>query len=285
MTLKEAAGDVLSVSQLSRFENERSMLPADIFYLLLKNTNTTLSEFYFLLGEDIEKELRDFFHEVVQYTAEKEYEQLRQMESRIRKSSSFSYSWNKFMGYFIESLIQLEKGEEQTNRLFVEQYLMQIENWGEMELRIYGMFGFIFEVETTYRLMKIALKRSRTYQSAPQYLKILYTILTNNFSTFLFHNRLDYAEETIRLFEEEYSENLELLIPYLNILFNKGILAYKKQDPTKGKEYCEQAISLCRFFNQPARERIFQKRYKQWRNDYADPNFKELAIEPGLFNF
>src|SRR5699024_2858817 len=98
-----------------------------------------------------------------------------------------------------------------------------------------------------------------------------------------FHNRLDYAEETIRIFEEDYAEDAELLEPHLNFIFNKGLLAFKKQDPETGKKYCEQAISLCRLFQQTVRERIFQTRYKQWKVAYNDPKFKELTIEPGLF--
>src|SRR5699024_3840120 len=118
-----------------------------------------------------------------------------------------------------------EEDGEQQSQLPVQQYLMQVDDWGEMELRIYAMLGFVFEVDTTYRLMKTALKKSKIYQSIPQDIKLLYTILTNNFSTFLFHNRLDYAEETIRIFEEDYAEDAELHEPHLNFIFNKGLLA------------------------------------------------------------
>ena len=35
-------------------------------------------------------------------------------------------------------------------------YLMQVEDWGEMELRLYAIFGFVFNVETTHFLMRTA---------------------------------------------------------------------------------------------------------------------------------
>ena len=39
LTLKEAAGDILSVSSLSKFENDTSQLAADRFFLLLDRLN------------------------------------------------------------------------------------------------------------------------------------------------------------------------------------------------------------------------------------------------------
>ena len=48
MTLKEVAGDSLSLSQLSRFENGKSMIPVNLFYEILDNLNTTSEEFAFI---------------------------------------------------------------------------------------------------------------------------------------------------------------------------------------------------------------------------------------------
>ena len=61
MTLKEAAGDSLSYAQVSRFENEQSMVTMDVLYEMLSNINTTPQEYYFLMVVDPEKELKDFF--------------------------------------------------------------------------------------------------------------------------------------------------------------------------------------------------------------------------------
>lgn len=51
MTLKEVAGEVLSISQLSRFENEKSVIPVDLFYEVLDNLNSTTEEFNYIKNE------------------------------------------------------------------------------------------------------------------------------------------------------------------------------------------------------------------------------------------
>lgn len=51
MTLKEVAGGALSISQLSRFENEKSVIPVDLFYEVLDNLNSTTEEFNYIKNE------------------------------------------------------------------------------------------------------------------------------------------------------------------------------------------------------------------------------------------
>src|SRR5699024_8830635 len=134
MTLKEAAGEILSVSQLSRFENGLSMVPGDLFHQLLQNINTTPQEFHFLLGEDVEKELKEFFLEVIEHIEQRDYQKLKEMRRRLDQQRSVSNNWQRFMAYFVDSLIQLEEDGEQQSQLPVQQYLMQVDDWGEMEL-------------------------------------------------------------------------------------------------------------------------------------------------------
>ena len=51
MTLKEVADEALSISQLSRFENEKSVIPVDLFYEVLDNLNSTTEEFNYIKNE------------------------------------------------------------------------------------------------------------------------------------------------------------------------------------------------------------------------------------------
>lgn len=283
MTLKEAAGDSLSLAQLSRFENEHSMVTVDLLFDLLININTTPQEYYFLMGKDTEKELRTFFQRIIKLDSDEEYEEeLTNLKEHIAESNAGPYSWEQFFYYFIESQINFRNRKNMESYNVVLEYLLQVDDWGEMELRLYSLFGFMFPVETTYFLMKTAIKKSQLYQAIPQSMKLLQTILTNNFSTFVYHDRLDYAEETLDLLEKDFMKNNEFVETHLNLLFNKGILAYKKNDPEKGKAYCEQVLSLCDVFKQIDRKKIFLNRYEAWRKDYANPDYKELLIEPGL---
>ena len=201
MTLKEAAGDSLSNAQVSRFENEHSMVTVDVLYEMLSNINTTPQEYYFLMGADPEKELRDFFYRIIELNGSfQETEALEAEKEKLRGKNPGVDDWEWYMIYFIDSLLTIRDDEPLDEQLYVRDYLMQVENWGERELRIYAMFGFVLPVDTTYFLMKTAVKRSQLYQAIPQDMKLLHTILTNNFSTFIYHERLEYAAETLSLF-------------------------------------------------------------------------------------
>ncbi|WP_225744570.1 helix-turn-helix domain-containing protein [Marinilactibacillus sp. Marseille-P9653] len=281
ITLKEACGSVLSVSQLSRFENEKSMVPVDLFFQLLDQINTTAEEFLYLRGSDLETDIRYYAIRIEDYVNNNHYEQLKKLKEEIKAARPAPYSWQQFFLYFIEGLEDINE-EKPNSNLLVLDYLMQVENWGEMELRLYAMFGFSLDVETTYVLMRTALKRSKIYQSIPRDSKLLHTILTNNFSTFIYHGKIDYAEETIKAFDQHYSKDVDLLSPHIDFIFNKGILQFKKQNETRGKEYCEQALNICTLFNQKETLKILQKRYKTWLNRHKDPEFKELTINFGF---
>ena len=286
MTLKEAAGESMSQAQLSRFENKQSMVTVDLLYEMLSNINTTPQEYYFLMGADPEKELKDFFYRIIELDGKfQETEVLETEREKLKDSNPGPYDWQRYMIYFIENLIKAKNNEPFDADNYVRDYLMQIEDWGERELRIYALFGFILPVETTYFLMKTAVKRSQLYQGIPQDMKLLHTILTNNFSTFIFHNRLDYAKETLLLFEESLKHHSEFVESHLNLLFNKGIFAFKEENVEKGKRYCEQVLSLCEILQQKERGKMYAYRYKTWVKEYDNPDFKEITIEPGILGF
>lgn len=284
MTLKEAAGEALSVSQLSRFENGHSMITIDLFYEILTNLNTSTDEFNYIMSLDDNKKLNDYFSRIEEYANSLRYDRLKDLIDEIKAVNPAPYSWDQFLIYFIESVIALDKTHEKEISPAVLDYLMQVEVWGEMELRIYALFGFALDVETTHFLMRTALKRSKQYLKIPSNTKLLYIILSNNFSSFLAFDRIDYARETLELFETEYAQNTPHLAAHIDFIFNKGLLAFKENRPEDGNNHCQNAIKICQDFHQTEYEKIYTKRYENWRLGYNNPEFKEVSIGAGFFD-
>lgn len=282
MTLKEAAGNSLSVSQLSRFENGKSVIPVDLFYEVLENLNTTVEEFDYLKGSKEVDRLSDLFDRIEQYNNQGELNQLRALKEEIHADHPAPYSWEQFLIYFIECLLAIYDQRELNAQIPALDYLMQVEIWGEMELRLYALFGFALDVETTYVLMRTALKRSQQYLAVPAAAKLLYSVLSNNFSTFLSHDRIAYAEETIELFDANYAEDAEQMMPHIDFLFNKGLLAFKQNNLSKAHEYCEQAIRFCQLFRQKQSETRYIKRFKNWKENFKNPDFYEIIVNVGF---
>ncbi|WP_373765611.1 Rgg/GadR/MutR family transcriptional regulator [Jeotgalibaca porci] len=278
MKLKEAAGDTLSPSQLSRFENGLSMVTVETFYEALKNINATPQEFLFLVGDSQDNELNDAFKKIENLANTSDLINLKKLRDSWKKEVKTPYQWKHFLVLFIDNLLHVFETEHPLNQSEILDYLMQVEDWGEMELRIYTLFGFVFEVDTTYHLMKSAVKKSRKYMALPQDAKLLFTILSNNFSTFIFHKRFDYALETLKLYGEQLDRDVKLLDPHLDFLFNQGILAFCQHDEEDGIALCEKVIELCQLFKQTENLERYEKRYQNWLHGHKDPGYKELTI-------
>jgi Rgg/GadR/MutR family transcriptional activator len=284
ITLKEAAGEALSVSQLSRFENNKTMIPVGNFFDVLENLNVTIEEFEYVHQEKETNQAEEILFQIEEYNNKKDLEELRNLITEIKQKNPAPYSWEQFLIYFIECILAIYDEEETQAYQPVLDYLMQVENWGEMELKLYALFGFAFDIETTHFLMRTALKRSQQYLQIPSTSGLLYAILSNSFSTFLTYDRLDYAEETIQLFDEYYAENALLLSPHIDFMFNKGLLAFRKNDLKTAKKYCENAIEICKYFKQKESFDYYSKRYKQWLKNYENPDYRELSIKVGMFD-
>lgn len=74
MTLKEAAGEALSISQLSRFENGLSIITIDLFYDILSNLNTSTDEFNYIMALDDKENLNRYFNRIEEYTNRQQYD-------------------------------------------------------------------------------------------------------------------------------------------------------------------------------------------------------------------
>lgn len=108
MKLKEAAGNTLSISQLSRFENEQSMISIDSFIELLTNVNTSPEEYFYLLRQE-ENELKNYFNRVKNLVNNKKYDKLEELVIDLKNQKPASNSWMSFIVLFVESIIVLDK--------------------------------------------------------------------------------------------------------------------------------------------------------------------------------
>jgi Rgg/GadR/MutR family transcriptional activator len=155
---------------------------------------------------------------------------------------------------------------------------MQVEDWGEMEIRLYSMFLFAFEVNTIYTLMRTAVQRSQAYQAISETKNLLYTLLINSFSVFLKEDKWAYAKEVLEMFDEEYAEKTDKIDIHAQFHFNHGLLAFRENRIEEAKKYCEEAIQMCERTKQFEMVNILKRRYKQW---LKNPQLKEVFIQVG----
>lgn len=283
-SLEKAAGTHLSVAQLSRFENGKSMLTLPQFFQCLANIHVSIEEFQFIQKNTFHHTFETVFQEIADLTNQKKYKELAILQKKILAQSQQQHDWHEILAMFIDSLVSLEHSQVPTELAGIKNYLLQVDTWGEFEIQLYVLFSFTFDVETTYLLMKTAIKRGRIYREIQQDEYLFFNILTNSFSIFLFNNQLDYAQETIQLFESLYAENTDFIGPHVEFLFAKGLLAFKEEALEQANLYCQQAISVCRILKQEKMATTLSTRYQHWLHHRHDENFNELTLNLNIFS-
>ncbi|WP_438763775.1 helix-turn-helix domain-containing protein [Enterococcus sp. AZ194] len=284
LTLLEAAGHGISTAQLSRFENGKTMLTLDQFFVCLEQINTTIEEFRYLQKRTWRDQYAHILDTVERLNKEKDVENLLKESQKHFKKSQKTYDWYYFFGCFFENLAILNRKEPMPKLNYIEeikQFFLKSELWGDMELRVLGMFLFIFDIDTVQLLLKIALKRGKVYREVRGDNRLYYFLLTNCFSTFIYHKRLPEARKVLEQLEFETKGSVDLLLPQVHLLFNKGILKFFEQDKDEAIRYCSQAISVCKIFRQDRLVHLLSKRLAEWQTAENLAEFEELVIELG----
>ncbi|KAF1295999.1 hypothetical protein BAU15_14095 [Enterococcus sp. JM4C] len=284
LTLKEAAGEALSTAQLSRFENGKTMLTLDQFFICLEQMNTTIEEFQFIQKNTWRDQYAAILDEVEQLNLAKDTQGLYTRANVYFNESQRQYDWYYFFGCFFENLAISNETEAISELKYIDEmkhFFLKCDLWGDRELRVLGMFVFLFDVDTLQMLVRIAIKRGKIYRSVRGDNRLFYFLLINCFSTFIYHGRISEARDILAHLENEIKDNIDLLFPQISLLFNKGILKFIENDPEAGVKYCSQAISVCTIFKQEARAQRLTKRLDEWRNAEDPAEYKELVIELG----
>ncbi|MBO6331504.1 Rgg/GadR/MutR family transcriptional regulator [Enterococcus gallinarum] len=285
ITLKEACQQGISSAQLSRFENGKSMLTVDHFFTCLQNINVTIEEFQFVGKQTFKDRFEKSIEQMQEYLNTNQEESARSLAQRFFAESQSPYDWPQFLGCFIEDVLNAGNNRPFIHSQKVLSYLQQVNNWGEMELRLISIFTFALDTEQMDLLLKSILKKAKLYQSVPQTNALYYDLLENFFSKYVFHRNLPAARKIQKLYRQSLDECTILLRPRITYIFNQGILFYLEKQPEQGNGCFDQAISLARIFYQKETEHYFEKRAKNWRENYQDTNYRELTINLNFFNY
>lgn len=262
MTLKEAAGDILSTAQLSRFENGKSQISAQNFYFILQNLSITNDEFQCILEDDREK--RQFLRlgEISDYLNNRDFDKLENIRKEIIENSYDPHSWEYFQLQLIELVLERwEKGK--ANGEPVRQYLIQVDNWGEYELQLFTIFTFSLDVELAYQLSQTALRKAKKYLVIPNARNLFFNLMINHFYHYIDNDRLDYAQEMLDLMDNSLHKTRDIANHVLFMVMT-GALAYKKEEIDSGRELFRKAIDYTKEFRLSELEENVVKEFAFW---------------------
>ncbi|HAT55690.1 MAG TPA: hypothetical protein DCW31_10740 [Lactobacillus sp.] len=287
LTLKEVADDQISVAVISKFENGASMLGLDRFLHLLNQINATTSEFFYWQTDRYAVKpsvvfghsghgapgikLLEPFYEIIELVNQAESKTARakaveQYQQRIQKAThEHPTQMNRqILAYANSSVDLLHYNLDQASHdiLPVVHYLESVDQWGEFELFLL-IFSLTFvDTDDLTRLFKRAMRRADWYQWLAEERYLRYNLCFDAFSVLVGKQHYDEArlvlEQMDTLVHSKSDSDMQFAV---QALFMHGWLDIVTGAKEKGKQQCENALSVYRILNVSGDEDLLRPIY------------------------
>ncbi|MFL2129897.1 helix-turn-helix domain-containing protein [Ruoffia sp. FAM 20858] len=261
LTLEEVSKDIVSVSFLSKFENEKNDISASNLLALLQRLKVDPKEFYRLVSNCNSTPIQEFIASLTPAFRNDDVrllnQKLTELDENKNKYDSLFYTHYKILiTHFIDHLTDLPINQTNTNTII--NYLMANDYWGSYEVYLYTNFIKFIPLDINRLLLKKAKTSAANYVDEGNYKHSVVIIQTN------FINKLIKERETF-LAIDMINELLDDLnnTPYfyeinkLQYLKGKAMIAQGKI--TEGKKYTDRAIDIIYQFNNDTLGRAYEK--------------------------
>lgn len=230
----EAAGENISVSQLSNFEHGTSTLTTIAFLDILQNINVTDNEIHNMFNNRLlsEKDNMLFNEKMTKSYLEKKPIMLKRLLSDINYSiSKFprkkKYKLDKIK---IQSLIanfDLSYTLPKTDIDFVKNYLLSLTEWGEYDITLLDTCASIFDIGTLSKLTTQMINPISYNYGLDCTSHLILKALNNIIDIFIEYKQYSLAQKFVDYLEHK---DVEERYMYDKIIFkyNKAKLSYKQ---------------------------------------------------------
>lgn len=205
LSLKDVAGDYLSVSFLSKFERGESEISLSRFFLLLENLDVSIEEFYGLVSKDNPTNTEELLEHVSKAFYQKNIIALRKYLSielaKYNETNKKTFLYNSIM---VESFLVNLTGNKIDEKKIrqISDYLFDIEQWGKRELIIFGNSMSAIPTEMLNILTKEIVYKTALFGNNDSNKKIRISILINAVSEFLDRDDLEHSKIYLDLLSE-----------------------------------------------------------------------------------
>ncbi|MGX7420247.1 Rgg family transcriptional regulator [Carnobacterium gallinarum] len=249
-TLNSVAKDIVSVSQLSKFERGKNEITLLKFYKLLERINVSIEEFTLSLNLYETDSFIDILKEVRHYYQENNVNKL----IFLFKNESFLYKEEGQVSHKLNSICikqfiyDLEEGSNfyitNNDRIFFKNYLNSVDMWTHYELLLFANSFKILDLKSSVKLSKYMIQNIDIFKSIFQYKKILIEILLN-----IFLLCIENRDRKLALYYKKIISNFllieeTLLYEKTIFLFMSGLYIHTILDRKSGVTDMETAISI-----------------------------------------
>ena len=249
-SLKEAAGEACSTSQLSRFELGESDLAASRFFEILDNIHVTIENF-------MDKTRNFQHHEHVSLMAQiiplyysndiAGFQKLQEEQLEKAKSSTnplyFELNWILLQGLICQRDASFTMKQDDLDE--VADYLFQTDEWTMYELILFGNLYSFYDVEYVTRLGREVMEREDFYKEIGRHRKLVLILALNYYQHCLEHLAFKNSSYFEAYIEKIIGKSIKL---YERNVFHflKGFALYQKG---QCKEGCKQMKEAMRIFD------------------------------------
>ena len=267
-SLKEAAGEACSTSQLSRFELGESDLATSRFFEILDNIHVTLENF-------IDKARNFQHHEHVSLMAQiiplyysndiAGFQKLQREQLEKVKSSNnplyFELNWILLQGLICQRDASYSMKQIDLDK--VADYLFKIEEWTMYELILFGNLYSFYDVEYVTRLGREVMEREEFYQVIGRHRKLVLILALNCYQ----HCLENFAFENASYFEA-YVEKIignGIKLYERNIFhYLKGFSLYQKGQCKEGCKQMQESMHIFDVLGLPEQVAYYQEHYDKF---------------------
>lgn len=228
LKLRDVAHDSLSVSQLSKFENGKSMLTADKLLTAISGIHMSFSEFGYALNHYRASSYHKIGNQLATLQIAEDIAGLKDMLKHFEASDYFD-TYNRLTRIDIVSAIySLDSSYEikEDDKQFLTHYLYGIEQWTEYELYLFGNTMSILSNDDLIFLGKAFAERDEFYLALPQHKKAAQLTFINIILTLIERKQLYYTKYFLNKLESMI--NYQDMFTVIFLTFLKDTLAYLK---------------------------------------------------------
>lgn len=238
LSLKDVAGDFLSISFLSKFERGESEISLSRFFLLLEKLDVSIEEFYGILANERStntEKLLDMvstaYHQGNSFALKKYY---KEEMGKYEVSTQKSFLYNAIM---IESfLVNLNNKSIGPKKMMeISDYLFSVEQWGKRELIIFGNSLSALNDKVIEALAREILFKTTLFGSNEANQKARIELLINIVAIFLERDLLDLAKDYLDIIQQLGIPETALY-DRMEYQFVLGIYLFKSGKKEQGKQ-------------------------------------------------
>lgn len=252
---EEAAGEEVSPTHISNFENGKTIIGLQHFIKVLQNINVNMFEFHNSLNQYLhEKDILLFNSELTDAVVEQNPSKLKQLlhklerqignspDSPVNKKLRLDYLRTKSALFFIDSSYCLTKKEID----FLERYLYQLKEWGQYDIALLGQCAQFLDWLSLMNLTNSMISPAQENIKIPYIKQAIIQTVLNIINVFVNNQCHTYAKKLIVYLENNNIHDY-YMFEKLTLIYNTANYQYHSGHPeaVETMKKCQEILEFC----------------------------------------